>query len=356
MKNQTHCIKHDAQATKTKRCRNWVWLFLIIQFGALGKAEASRKVIILAQAEAKCNAHLKEAYERQGYEATIALLDSSTQIDKETGQVRIQKTTYALRYFDLAYFRTWGEEHARSLAHKWQPIFEHCGVPCMDPLQAKLYTHNKHTMMRLFQENNVPMPKTLIVRVGTPIDDCIKIIREHFANKVVIKGEGSGGKSLSFINVKDEDQLRKTILEHYTNNARIDPKPLVLQQYVNSKDSDGFSYHYRILTVGDEIVVTMRFTATSRDIYTSNMSLGARAEMVDTDRVFSVTQQAEIKRACKLTGTNIAGVDATVVDGMLYIFEVNNSPGLNLPYLLTGSRAYIDKVATYSVEHFARKE
>ena len=253
----------------------------------------------------------------------------------------------------LAYFRTWGQEEARNLAHAWQPVFERHGVPCVEPLQTKLYSHNKHTMMRLFYANGVPMPKTLIARVGTPIGACIAMIKQKFDHRVVIKGEGSGGKNLDFMNVDNEQKLRK-VLANYLVNARIGPKPLVLQQYVPSKNQAGFSYHYRILVVGGEIIETIRFTANSKQIYASNRALGASAKMVNKNEVFSAEQQAEIIRACNLMGVNIAGVDATVANGTLYIFEVNNSPGLTLPYLLTKSKAFIDKVVSYSVEQLAR--
>jgi len=98
----------------------------------------------------------------------------------------------------------------------------------------------------------------------------------------------------------------------------------------------------------------MRYTASSKQIYASNRALGAHAKIVKTDVVFSAEQQAEIIKACNLMGVNIAGVDATVVNGKLYIFEVNNSPNLAVPYLLTKSKAFIDKVVSYSIEQLAR--
>ena len=113
----------------------------------------------------------------------------------------------------------------------------------MEPLQAKLYNYNKHTMMRLFQENNVPMPKTIVVETGTSIDACIATIKEHFTDMVVIKGEGFGVKDLSFVSVEDETQLCQVLLEKYSVNNRVDPTPLVLQQHVPSKNQDGCAYH-----------------------------------------------------------------------------------------------------------------
>ena len=330
------------------------FLFLV-HSDVLGRSsEVPKKVIVFAQAETNDNIHLKEAYETHGHKVVSAFLDSSTCVDEKRGRIYLGKRSYPIKDFDLAYFRTWGKEEARHLVHTWQPVFERWGVPCVDPLQAKLYTHNKYTMMRLFCANKIPMPKTLIVRIGTPIDICLAMIRQQFEQMVVIKGEGSGGRNLSFIHLDDEQALRKELLSNYLTDGHVGPKPLVLQQYVSSKNSAGFSYHYRILVIGGEIIEAMRFTASSKQIYASNMSLGANAEMVEIGDIFSDEQQKEIIRACNFTGVNVAGVDATVVNGILYIFEVNNSPGLNLPYLLTKSKAFIDKVVSYSIEELAR--
>ena len=180
------------------------------------------------------------------------------------------------------------------------------------------------------------------------------MIKQHFDHMVVIKGEGSGGRNLSFINVVDGQKLRKVLLTNYLVGARVGPKPLVLQQYISSKNKAGFSYHYRILVVGSEIIGAMRFTASNKQTYASNMALGAHAETVELDAVFSAEQQEEIRRACNLMGVDIAGVDATVVNGRLYIFEVNDSPGLSPPYLLTKSKSFIEKIVSYSIQQLAR--
>ncbi len=291
------------------------------------------------------------------------LLNASTQLDERRGLLITNKTSYLIKDFDLAYFRTWGQEAARNLAHAWQLILEQHGVPCVDPLRAKLYNHNKHTMMRLFQENKVPMPHTVVVDKGTSIDTCIQTIKEHFTDRVVIKGEGCGGKNLQFIKVEDETQLRQVLLENYTLNERVGPKPLVLQQYIPSKNQAGYMYHYRILVVGGEIVAAKRFTASKRDILAFNRYLGATKEIVAVDDILSAEQQEAIKSACELTGTNVAGVDATVVQGKLYIFEVNNCPGLTFPESQVRSErsveasiaAYMEKIVAYTIHHLARK-
>jgi len=206
-------------------------LLWLVHFGALGKPEAPKKIIVLAQSVAMSNNHLKKAYETHGHEVVVTFLNSSTRLDEKRGLIYSKGRCFAIKDFDLAYFRTWGQEEARNLAHAWQPVFERHGVPCVEPLQTKLYSHNKHTMMRLFYANGVPMPKTLIARVGTPIGACIAMIKQQFDHMMVIKGEGSGGKNLSFMDVNDEQKLRK-VLANYSVDARIGPKPLVLQQYV----------------------------------------------------------------------------------------------------------------------------
>jgi glutathione synthase/RimK-type ligase-like ATP-grasp enzyme len=282
-------------------------LLWLVYFSALGDPRAPKRVIILSQSESDSSVQLEETYAAYGHEVVSAFLDSSTRIDEKRGFIYLRGRRYSIKDFDLAYFRTWGKAKARDLAYAWQSAFEHHGVPCVDPLRAKRYANNKHSMMQLFCTNRIPMPKTLIVRVGTPIDTCLSMIKQNFDHMVVITGEGSGGKNLSFINVDDEQKLRKALLTSYLVGARVGPKPLVLQQYISSKDQAGFSYHYRILVVAGEIIETMRFTASSKQTYASNMALGANAEMVKMDAVFSAEQQAEIIRACKPDGGQYSG-------------------------------------------------
>ena len=329
-------------------------LLWLVHFSALGEPGAPKRIIILSQSESDSSIQLEKTYAAYGHEVVSAFLDSSTRIDEKKSFIYFRGRRYTIKDFDLAYFRTWGNAKARDLAYAWQSAFERHGVPCVDPLRAKRYANNRYDMMQLFYTNRIPAPKTLIVRVGTPVDTCLSMIKQNFDHMVVIKGEGSGGKNLSFVNVVDEQKLRKVLLTSYLIDARVGPNPLVLQQYISSKDQAGFSYHYRILVAGGEIIWTMRFTASSNQTYASNMALGANAEMAKVDAVFSAEQQREIIRACNLMGVNIAGVDATVVNGTLYIFEVNDSPGLRLPYLLTKSKSFIEKIVSYSIERLAR--
>jgi len=333
----------------------WTVLLLFIPFSAFSKAETPRKVMLLSQTESGSNAYLKKAYEAHGHEVVIGLLDPSTQIDEKSDRIVIRNHRYAISDFDLAYFRTWGDASARHLAHAWQAVFERLGVPCIDPLQAKLYNNNKYTMMQLFQENDVPMPKTLVAEVGTSVEACIEMIQAHFKEMVVIKGEGSGGKNVRFVRIEEDKQLREVLRTHHAAQGAIGPTPLVLQQYVHSKDSAGFSFHYRILVVGEEVVAVRRHTARNKTTYASNVALGAHKETIAVDEVLSSEHQAAITKACKLLGTDIAGVDATVLHGQLYIFEVNDSPGLTPPTASTAPLDYIEKIVAYSIQHLARK-
>jgi glutathione synthase/RimK-type ligase-like ATP-grasp enzyme len=328
-------------------------LLWLVYFSALGEPGAPKRIIIFSQSKSGSSIQLEKTYAAYGHEVFSAFLDSSTRIDEKKGFIYFKGRRYSIKDFDLAYFRTWGKAKARDLAYAWQSAFERHGVPCVDPLRAKHYANNRYDMMQLFYTNRIPTPKTLIVRVGTPVDTCLSMIKQNFDHMVVIKGEGSGGRNHSFINVDDEQKLREVLLTNYLVGARVDSKPLVLQQYISSKNKAGFSYHYRILIVGGEIIWTMRFTASSKQTYASNLALGANAEMVKIDAVFSAEQQGEIIRACNLMGVNIAGVDATVVNGTLYIFEVNDSPSLSFPpYSLP--KSFIEKIVSYSIERLAR--
>ncbi|XWN34842.1 MAG: ATP-grasp domain-containing protein [Roseivirga sp.] len=346
-----HCIHFG----RPQFAKYWVAFLFLIQFSAFGNAETPRKIIILSQTESGSNAYLKKAYEAQGHEVVIGLLDRSTQVDEKSGSIVIRDNRYALSDFDLAYFRTWGNANARNTAHTWQAVFEQLGIPCIDPLQAKLYNNNKHTMMRLFQENDVPMPKTLVVDVGTSIEACIEMIQAHFKDMVVIKGEGSGGKNVRFVRIEEERRLCEVLRTHHTTQGAVGPTPLVLQQYVDSKNTAGFSFHYRILVVGEEVVAVRRHTASNTTTYASNVALGGKKETIAAGEALSADHQAAIKKACRLLGTDIAGVDATVLNGQLYIFEVNDSPGLTPPTASTAPLDYIEKMVTYSIQHLARK-
>ena len=143
MDDQTFYIRPRVSLFRIKLSGFIVCLLLLAHFSALGKSEAPKKIIVFAQSQTNDNLHLKKAYEARGHEVVSAFLGSSIRGDEKVGRIYLGKRSYAIKYFDLAYFRTWGKEEARRLTHAWQPVFERHGVPCVDPLQAKLYTHNK---------------------------------------------------------------------------------------------------------------------------------------------------------------------------------------------------------------------
>lgn len=187
---------------------------------------------------------------------------------------------------------------------------ERLGVYCVNSSQSietvkdKLYTH------QILAENNLPVPKTMLVKF--PID--VHLVDKHLGFPVVVKTlSGSQGSGVFLSETKSSFIDLMQLIEATNKTANI-----ILQEFVAaSKGRD-----LRVITIGGRVISCMQRIAADGD-FKANFSAGGRVEQVN------ITPEIEwmATQTSQLLGLEIAGIDL-LFDGDHYkVCEANSSTG-----------------------------
>lgn len=207
------------------------------------------------------------------------------------------------------------------------------GVYSISGSLAIARSRDKLRSMQLFAKAGVGIPKTIVSRNATDIDDLIEKIG---GAPVIIKlARSTHGKGVVLAETK---KAAKSVLQAFylTND---DGTNILLQEFV--KESAGVDI--RAFVVGGRVVASMKRQSLDDD-FRSNLHKGGEGTVVkltDEERKMAV-------KAAKAMGLNVAGVDMMrSVRGPL-ILEVNASPGFGIEKV-TGR-----DVATPIIEYIER--
>ncbi len=187
---------------------------------------------------------------------------------------------------------------------------ERLGVYCVNSSQSietvkdKLYTH------QILAENNLPVPKTMLVKF--PVD--LKLVEKHLGFPVVVKtlsGSQGGGVFLSETKSSFVDLMQ--LIEATNKTANI-----ILQEFISSSKGRDL----RVITIGGRVVACMQRNAAQGE-FKANYSSGGTVEpyAISPEIEWLATQTSQIM------GLEIAGVDL-LFDGNHYkVCEANSSTG-----------------------------
>lgn len=187
---------------------------------------------------------------------------------------------------------------------------ERLGVYCVNSSQSietvkdKLYTH------QILAENNLPVPKTMLVKF--PIN--ANLVEKHLGFPVVVKTlSGTQGSGVFLSETKSSFQDLMQLIEATNKTANI-----ILQEFVvGSKGRD-----IRVITIGGRVISCMQRIAKEGE-FKANYSTGGKVEQ------FIVTPEIEwmATQTSQLLGLEIAGIDL-LFDGKHYkVCEANSSTG-----------------------------
>lgn len=187
---------------------------------------------------------------------------------------------------------------------------ERLGVYCVNSSQSietvkdKLYTH------QILAENNLPVPKTMLVKF--PID--VDLVEKHLGFPVVVKTlSGSQGSGVFLSENKSSFLDLMQLIEATNKTANI-----ILQEFIaGSKGRD-----LRVITIGGRVVSSMQRIADEGQ-FKANFSAGSSVEH------FEITPEIEwmATQTSHILGLEIAGIDL-LFDGDHYkICEANSSTG-----------------------------
>jgi ribosomal protein S6--L-glutamate ligase/gamma-F420-2:alpha-L-glutamate ligase len=209
--------------------------------------------------------------------------------------------------FDVTYFRRW--DHARDFGLTCAIYLNKHGKKFYD---SEIYANgswSKLTQYARLWENGLPIPNTIMA----PKEYWPKIA-EDFKYPVILKSK-SGTRGEANHLIKSPDELYEIV-------AAEEEYKFFVQNFIPN-DGD-----YRVMTMGDEIQLLIKRTAS--DGHLNNISKGGGAELLDVSEL-TPQQQADCLKAAKVFGRDIAGVDMVIDSdtGDHSFFEVNRAPQID---------------------------
>lgn len=187
---------------------------------------------------------------------------------------------------------------------------ERLGVKCfnsstsIDTVKDKLFTH------QILAENNLPVPKTMLVKF--PVD--IELVEKRIGFPVVIKTlSGSQGKGV-FLS-KDRKSFADLMHLIEATNSKVN---VILQEFI----ADSYGRDLRVFTIGGKAVACMERVSGDENFKANYSSGGSVKE-------YSITPEIEwlSSETSRILGLDVAGVDLLFDGDHFKVCEVNSSPG-----------------------------
>ena len=201
------------------------------------------------------------------------------------------------------------------------------GSDSIDNVKDKLYT------MQILAQNNIPHPKTMLVR--NPINPTY--VEKNIGFPIVVKSlSGTHGKGVYLAENKRNFIQLVDMMEQINDRFNI-----ILQEYV----SDSHGKDIRIVVVGGKVVGGMKRESNDGD-FRANITRGGGAKPIEIDEQMEYLAL----ETTNLLGLDISGVDLLYDNGGYKICEINSSPGFQ------GMEKYTDiKVAEQIVNYIKIK-
>ena len=178
------------------------------------------------------------------------------------------------------------------------------GSDAIDNVKDKLYT------MQILSQNNIPHPKTMLVK--NPIDS--SYVERNIGFPIVVKSlSGTHGKGVYLSEKKSNFEQLVEMMEQFNDRFNI-----ILQEFV----SDSFGRDLRIIVVGGKVIGAMKRESKDGD-FRANITRGGDAKPAELDEQMEYLAL----ESTKLLGLDIGGVDVLYDNDGYKICEVNSCPG-----------------------------
>lgn len=250
---------------------------------------------------------LVEACRARGH--SVEILDTtrfSLVVEKVEGEIRYRGRPLA--HFDAVVPRIGTSQTLVGTAIVRQ--LEQRGTFVLNGSHAITVSRDKLRALQVLARNGVPVPKTAFARSS---EDLGGVIDALGGTPLILKVlEGTQGVGVMLAETRSVAQAILETLESVKEDV-------LLQQFVGeSRGRD-----VRAFVVGGRVVGAMRRTAQG-DEFRSNVHRGASVESVALDPRYDETA----RRAARILGLHVAGVDMLEGQDGPLVMEVNSSPGL----------------------------
>lgn len=192
--------------------------------------------------------------------------------------------------------------------------FQMMNIPVVNEYMPISRAKNKLRTLQILTRNNIPVPRTVVVRKIEYIDTAVKLVGGY---PVVLKTPfGSWGSGVVLVESRRSLYSALDIIWKSMNSSI-----LLIQEYIAEADGSD----YRAFVVGDRVVASMKRTAKTGD-FRSNLHLGGEGQKIE----LTGEEQKMAVRASQALGLKVSGVDILrSVKGPL-IMEVNANPGMGI--------------------------
>lgn len=214
--------------------------------------------------------------------------------------------------------------------------FEMQGVWTASSSIAIVRSRDKLRSAQILTKADVDMPKTLVSRNTTDIDDLLEQVNLPVIIKLATSTHGNG-----VVLAETKKAAKSTLQAFYLYNE--DGTNILIQEYI--KESSGTDI--RAFVVGSQVVASMKRQSLDDD-FRSNLHKGGAGTPIK----LTPEEKRVAVKAAKSMGLHIAGVDLMRSDRGPLVLEVNASPGFGIEKV-TG-RNVAEKIIDY-VEHNATR-
>ncbi|MGC0119021.1 ATP-grasp domain-containing protein [Pseudoalteromonas piscicida] len=208
---------------------------------------------------------------------------------------------------------------------------ERLGVHCFNSSQSIETVKDKLYAQQILAEQNLPTPKTMLVKF--PVN--IELVEKQIGFPVVIKTlSGSQGSGVFLSKSRGEFDDLMQLIEATNPRANI-----ILQRFVKSSHGRDL----RVLTIGGRAVACMERNSGGKN-FKANVSLGAKGSPhpITPEIEWLATQTANI------LNLDVAGIDLLFDEEHFKICEANSSPGFE------GLEQAVDIDVAREILHFIR--
>lgn len=208
---------------------------------------------------------------------------------------------------------------------------ERLGVYSLNSSQSIETVRDKLFTQQILAENNLPVPKTMLVKF--PID--VALVEQQIGFPVVVKTlAGSQGSGVFLSESKTSFRDLMQLIEATNRTANI-----ILQEFIAPTRGRDL----RVFTLGGRVVACMQRTAPDGD-FKANYSSGGNVTP------FEVTPEIEwlATQTSQLLNLDMAGIDLLFAGDHFKVCEANSSPGFE------GMESCCDINVAQAVYHFLR--
>ena len=196
--------------------------------------------------------------------------------------------------------------------------FEMMGTYCLNESVAINRARDKLRSLQLLARRGVGLPVTAFAHSPDDTQDMVKLIRG--APMVIKLIEGTQGKGVV---LAETNKAAAGVIDAFRD---LDAYFLVQEFIEEARGAD-----IRCFVVGGEVVAAMMRKAAPGE-FRSNLHRGGKALAVKLTR----EELATAKRAARILGLNVSGVDLVRTEKGPAVLEVNSSPGLEGIETITG--------------------